>query len=557
MRSAGSRKTVGRLAPPVLLVAGLLLLPGVSLGGGADRAAASTHQGLPTPPNDTLRLGSRLAVTPSTFWSLDLQTNNSTGVSTDPAVVSFLNSTSFTWFRYGQDTEACNVTINILYGANGSPSGPCNYNLTAFGSWCLNQRPHCHSILFLPGEANSSAETAYTAAWVVRTLGFQPDYFNLGNEPSLWKHYGIPWAKWNASDHSTPTPLAYALDLHAAILAVRAVDPAARFVGIEADCACGPSWFQEVVHIDGPLIAAIAYHSYPSYGHVNETLATMLAPLFSPLNLTTTYPLVRSFIVGHCHRCATLPIFLNEYNAGPGWAASSWNGTYGNALFLGASYVQALRANVTQFTVFNLQSNKSTYGYSMLNDTNTVGPTGELFSVLLRHLVRGTVFGTVFNTSTGGVLSVLTENAARATLLIVNTNLTRSTNVSVGSVFTTGAVDGLGEWSPGSPSPTWLSKRALDSYTIPPEGLLLLAAPRNSTHAGLLGDPPVTDPRIPSQGEAPGPTRSAVVQERLRARTSRDRPTALGRPWVGLRDICSPDGSFVLCRGSPAHRAGR
>jgi len=473
----------------VILIGGLLALPAVSFGSGSHAPFVSLRPAAAPGSNDALQLGSLVAVTPTTFWSLDLQTNNSTGVWTDPAVRTFLNETPFTWFRYGQDTEACNITVNVAYGANGTPSGPCNYNLTSFGEWCASQRPHCHSIIFLPGEANNSSQTAYTAAWVVRTLGFQPDYFNLGNEPSLWRHYGIPWTQWNVSDHSTPTPLAYAVDLHAAIVAVRAVDPAARFVGLEADCACGPPWFREVVHVDGPMISALAYHSYPSYGQANESLATLLAPLFSSSNITTSYPLVRSFISGRCPRCATLPIYLNEYNAGPGWTPTALNGTYGNALFLAASTVQALRANVTQFTVFNLQSNKSTFGYSMMNDTNVVGPTGLLFSGLLRHLALGSVFASRFNTTTAGVVAALTESSRRATLLVVNSNLTHSATVSVASVFSTGAADWLGSWSPSRSTPSWVSARARANYTIPAEGILLLSAPLNATHGVRLNGP--------------------------------------------------------------------
>lgn len=459
----------------------LLLLPSVpSLGPGSQHEAFPVTNSRP-PPNDSLQRGSLLAVTPSTFWSIDLQTNNSSGVWTDPAVRSFLNQTPFTWVRYGQDTEACDITANILYWSNGTVQGPCHYDLSAFRTWCLSEHPKCRSVIFLPGESNNSSETAYAAAWVVRTLGFQPDYFNLGNEPSLWTHYGIPWTHWKSSDRSTPTPLDYAFDFHAAVLAVRAVDPGAKFIGIEGTCACGAPWFADLVRIDGRLISAFAYHSYPSRGHTNETLPEFLSPLFSRDNITSTFPRVRSYFDHLCVRCPTIPLFLNEYNAGPGWAASVFNATYPNALFLGASVVQALRANVTQLTLFNLQSNNSTYGYAMMNDTNVVGPTGLLFSGMLQHLTQGNVYAGRFNTSTGGVVSVLTQNTRRATLYIVNTNLTNATHVSVGKVFRLGANDSLGRWAPSMSTPIWGPTRAVANYTIPPEGMLLLSAPIGAT----------------------------------------------------------------------------
>ena len=61
-------------------------------------------------------------------------------------------------------------------------------------------------------------------------------------------------------------------------------------------------------------------------------------------------------------------------------------------VFLAASVVQALETNVTQFTVFNLQTNGSSFGYSLMNQTDAVAPTGLLFSAVLSHLVRGWVY---------------------------------------------------------------------------------------------------------------------------------------------------------------------
>jgi hypothetical protein len=186
----------------------------------------------------TASAGPLVAVTPRTFWSLDLQTNSSSGVWTDSSVRSFLNQTPFTWFRYGEGTEECNITANIMYAPNGSSMGTCQYNLTAFKLWCVSVTPRSHPVLPLPGENNNSAEDAFIADWIVHTLGFQPDYWSIGNEPQYWKHYGIPWQNWSVLDNSRATPVAYAIQLKAAISAVTALNPGPKFMGLDSARSC-------------------------------------------------------------------------------------------------------------------------------------------------------------------------------------------------------------------------------------------------------------------------------------------------------------------------------
>jgi hypothetical protein len=445
-----------------------------------------------------LSKGPLVAQTPSTFWSLDLQTNISNGVWTDPTVRSFLNQSPFNWVRYGELTEECNITSNTLYAPNGTVvTGGCLYNLTAFKQWCWSRTPHCHAVLPLPGENNNSGEDAYIAKWIVRTIGFQPDYWSVGNEPTGWKHYGIPWTNWSPSDNSTPTPLAYAMDLKAAITAVRAVDPAARFMGLEAACACEkPIWYQEIIRVVGARIGAIGYHSYPWGGSYNETLNQFYGALGSTTNITNTYARVRADIADRCARCDTLPIFLHEYNAGPGAGHTNFSGGYANAVFLAASVTQALRANVTQFTIFNLQSNTSTFGYAMINRTDSVGPTGILFETVLNHLVRGRVYGDQIHTMIPGIWSALTVGAGRATLLVVNTNLTQNLTIATKGLFTPGSNSSTIAWNPGHRFPVTTVRHLLAAYTIGPQGILLVSVPAGTLHAVRAGpsQPHVADP---------------------------------------------------------------
>ncbi|MCI4369277.1 MAG: hypothetical protein L3K09_06935 [Thermoplasmata archaeon] len=456
-------------------------------------------------------------MTPSTFWSTDLKTNNSSGIWTDPHVGAFLNQTPFDWSRYGTWTEECNISSDIQYGPNGSQRIPCAYNLTAFKLWCLSRSPRCHVIMPLPGENNNSREDASIAKFIVKTLGFQPDYFSVGNEPDLWKHYGIPWANWSYLDHRRPTPLAYAIDLRNAIGAVRAVDPSARFVGIEATCSCDSYQIGQVLHVDGPNISAVAYHSYPYRSTVTPTLQKFLDPLVGAGNVTSTYQHVRAAVNRQCPSCSGLPVFLNEFNAGPGWTPSVFNGTYANALFLAASSIQALRANVSQFTIFSLQSNQTSFGYSMMNGTSSVGPTGLLFSRLIDHLAMGSVYATHIVTNVPSVWSVLTENSSKASLFVVNANLTRTVHLHLSPLILNGTTGDVYTWDPGNASPKVVHGKIAGSYDVPPEGMLLVLVSPKAIHgpsphpaATIAVNPVPAVDREPRSPTGNGPPRAAL-----------------------------------------------
>jgi hypothetical protein len=430
--------------------------------------------------------GAPVATTPSTFWSVDALTRCATCLSSNASVGVFLNETPFTWLRYGGGSDECNATTNTVYSSNGVASNGCEYNLTSLRAWCDSLTPNCHALLTLPGENNNSAEDAAIAKWIVSTLGFQPDYWAIGNEPTGWTHYGIPWTSWSSSDASSATPLAYAFDVKAAIKAVSAVDPGAKFIGLEAACSCNTAWFQDVAMVDGSAISAIAYHSYPSNGSSNPTLSEFYAPLSGPSNLSSTYAGVRSTITAACPGCARLPLFVNEYNAGPGWSPSNLAGTYPNAVFLAASVTQALRENVSQLTMFDLQTGSTgSYGYAMLGANGTVGPTGTLFTQVLSHLAVGTVVAGGLTAPFPGVWSVVTRNSTDESLLVTSTNLSQAVSFSTSGSFLAGATGVAYEWSPALAFPNMTRGAIAGSYSVPAQGILLL-----TVRVGAVAPPP-------------------------------------------------------------------
>jgi hypothetical protein len=480
MRREGRSVDAHRLALPVLVLALSLAVPPLLPGAGASSpqatVAATTPSSGPVPA--TLLRGPVGGSTSPSFWGVIAQTNNSTGIATDPAVGGFLNATPFTWFEYTQLTEQCNITSNTLWSNSGGVvPGGCEFNVAALKAWCSSRATTCHTMLLLPGENNNSAEDANLADYIVNVVGVHPTYWAIGNEPELWKHYGIPWTQWTTSDRSTPTPLAYAIDVRNAITAVRAVLPGARFIGIEADCSCSASWVSTVAQVDGSLISAVAYHSYPSATHrLNVTAAQFYAALDGPQNISTSYAAVRAALVGQCANCSTMPILLSEYNSGPGWAPSNLSETWSNAVFLAASVTQAIRANVTLFSTFNLQSNRSTFNWSMLNATDAISPEGALYTELLPHLVLGGFRDDAVRTRLHNVWSVLTFQGALRSLLVVNANATGAIDLALGHTLqlAPGTNATVYQWDAGMSAPQVTVAPLASSYGLPSQAILLI-----------------------------------------------------------------------------------
>ncbi len=459
--------------------------------------------GSPTFTAASLVKGTLVADTPGSFWSVDAQTSCATCLSSSPSVTGFLASTPFTWVRYGQSIDSCNISAGRLYSASGSVSSGCGFDVASLKTWCASTTPRCHAIIALPGENNNSGEDAAIARWIVQTVGFQPAYWSIGNEPTGWTHYGIPWTSWRSTDHSAASPLAYAFDVKSAIAAVSGVDPGARFIGIEAACSCNTAWFQDVARVDGAVIAAIAFHNYPSSGTTRETLSQFYAPLASSHNVTSSVATVRSAIRGSCASCATMPLFVNEYNAGPGWAPSNFGGTYANAVFLAASVVQALLGNVTQLTIFNLQSRSSgNYGFSLMDSKGTVGPAGTLFSGLLRHLATGVAYSERISPGAANAWVVLTGNASTESLLVVNANPARGLSLTLPSGLLPGLFATVYRWGPAMSTPTSSGGLAPLTWSIPAQGILLIDEPLGKV--GVMT--PVTPPPATAAGTGTFPT---------------------------------------------------
>ncbi len=432
----------------------------------------------------TIQVGASNGKIPAGFWGAVAQTTSPRSFTTDASLGRYVNTTPVDMIRYGQGDDECNVTSNTGWEAGpsgGIRTGGCGYSIPSFKAWCYSTTPHCLSILDLAGENNNSLEDSNMANYIVNTVGFQPTYFSIGNEPSGWTHYGIPWTNWKTSDNSKPTAVDYAWDVKNAITAVKAVDPSAKFIGIEEAWCPDNSYIPAVAKLDGNSIAAIACHAYP--GPVSDpTTAQYFDPLDSAKsNLEYYYAEVRAHITGLCSSCSTMPIQIGEYNGGPstGTPAAQDRG-YDGSVFIAASAAQALDAGYSSFQYFNLQGGSSCI-YCLLNSTNAESPAAVLYSSVLPLLGSGDVYNiSVSGSNSGNLWTTLVYNPTTeaGSLLFVNANLTNAVSFSLPSPYLTAGAPGTAtSWNSSSTHPVTTAYASLPSqFSVPPLSTFLVTA---------------------------------------------------------------------------------
>ena len=425
--------------------------------------------------NVTLTSGPRVGYHPANpFYAVVFTAANRTTPSL-LALGNYLNSTPITWFRYGGGGEGYDPTTQTDYlppngGGRFVATPLALWNLTWFKSWCLSRTPHCDWLGYLPAELNLTQAAVHTAEWFHSVLGFAPELWQLGNEPESWAHFGENYTVWSTLDHSSPTPAAYATMEANYIGAVSALYPSDRFVGVEASCAnCDTTLISASAQVGGPSLGGMAYHTYPTLPGGSSSLGQFYGALSGSVNLSSTVAQFSSSISSACPACASVPVELGEYQAGPHGAPSPYASGVPGALFLAASIVQALRLNVSMFTVFD--------SGSLLNpSTNLPSPEGLLYQRVLENMTMGNDYADSLGGSTVPAFSVLIENGSRESLLLVNPNVSTGFNLTIpASAFPVGSLGTARTWSNGGAFPTVTAYAALPSdFELPPQSLLLL-----------------------------------------------------------------------------------
>lgn len=443
----------GLLAAAVALaLTGLVLLP------------APPAAGAPVPPTrpvggagTTLTFGvaaSNPSISPA-FWGANLRPYYAlTGTQGQAYAAAHL---SFVRWPGGAIADRFNVTANLIYADNGTAYAP-PASASAFVAWCRSVG--CQAIVGLPGEIDDASTAAYYVAYYQHALGFTPAYYEIGNEPAVWTHFGVPWSSWNESQATNATPTGYADLVHRYIAAIRSVDPTARFIGLPGlgTGAWGETtWIRATVHANAANLSAVALHVYPGGAATgtNASLAQFYATLGSNSAISVRVPQDRAAIAAACGGCS-IAIFASELGSGTqGGPFDTWMNGFEVVPYLAQEFVQAITLNLSNVDLFAFQSS---YGGSLLSPTGTSTFATTLYDEMLARLLP-TLVPSGLSVPLSGLSAVVTRNAGATSfaVLLVNTNTTANATVVLNAANQTLVAGSSWSWNRSLGAPRLLA----------------------------------------------------------------------------------------------------
>jgi hypothetical protein len=435
----------------------------------------------------------------ASFWG----TTISAGVSLFPNVSSVVEATparSVVWpgANAGDDYD---YQTGLLW-SNNNTAVPAGTTEAEFAAWCLTT--HCQPILEVPGVIDNATFAAQEVNYTVHTLGLHPAYWEIGNEPGFWVHWGQSWGNWTVAVPG-PTPMQYAEEVENYTRAMRQVDPTLRLIGLPAVGRTGPGdganiWIRDIIEVDGPNLSAVAVHIYPDLSPTLSTLTQYYSTLSRDNSQSIPYRIgnLRSEIAAAATpgcSCSNVPVFFTELGSAitgrPDGAAYAEE--FPGALYIAAEITEAMDFNVTNVDAYATELNTVN---SWFDTSGEYRPEYTLYSTILPQL-GPTAHKVNITGSHGDVYAIATSNASNGgteDLLVVNTDTTSSASfapVLPGGL--TNAPTEIWSWVDGStPAPVTTFSGALPTqYVLPPQSLVLFeskpgpAEPVQITESGL------------------------------------------------------------------------
>jgi hypothetical protein len=431
---------------------------------------------LPTVVRVSAPIGATRLQTGTWFWGANSGLN-------DPAsatVAQAIQATPVRFVRWpgGAAGDEINYTTGVLTNSTGVQF-PAVENLSEFVDWCRSLG--CHALLELPGEINDPATAAYYVAFTEGTLGFRPDLWEIGNEPAIWTHFGLPWAQWNASQNLNATPVPYAQEVRAYVAAIHRVDPTASVLGLPG-IGTGKfgetTWIAATLRENGANVSGVGIHVYPAGSPPNGTasLAQFYQNLTGSRSLSTRVVQARAAISAALPSDPKMPLYITEYGSGV------QPGSYGVYLydfpdvpFVAGEVISGLALNLTQMDIAQVQT---PHAGTWLDGDGTFHPLYQFFRVLCPQL-GPTVIPTHAEPAVDGLFQVLTESSPTgpSTLLVDNANLSLTitidaTPLGFGGV---GPVE-VWTWNASTPGPVEVALESAGNaqWTLPPLSLLMV-----------------------------------------------------------------------------------
>jgi len=438
-----------------------------------------TTSSAPAPILATLTVQTaKVASLPAGFWGADVRPYYPLSTGT----AALLNSTPVTTLRWpgGATGDDYNYTANRLYYNGGTYYSPPT-NESQFVAFCRSVA--CQAILELPGEVDDPATAAYYVSYTLHNLHFSPAYWEIGNEPAQWTHFGIPWANWSTSQSVNATPGSYARVVQSYIAAIRAVAPTAAFVGLPGVGTGGyneATWIRATVALNGPNLSAVAIHVYPAGGAPagsNQTAASFLGTLTGNGALPARLPTDRAAISAACPACPPIRLLVTELGSGTqGGPFARYMAGYADMVYLAAEMAQAISAGVPNVDLFAWQS---TYNGSLLAANGTTSRSFGLYSQMF-PLLQPVVMNATLSGAPGSVFLAATRDLGNSTytLLVVNANTTAGVQFNLPSFgVPLGGAGAAWTWQPtvgGGPQLTTWSSASARTWTLGPESVLVL-----------------------------------------------------------------------------------
>ena len=374
---------------------------------------------------------STVTVLGGAFWGADVRPYYTLG----PAEGAAFNATPLVFLRWpgGTIADQYNYTANRIYGDGGTYYSPPT-NESKFIAWC--RTVSCGAIFQLPAEIDSPSTAAYYVAYTERTLGFSPSYWEIGNEPAQWTHFGSGWANWTSTQNVNATPGTYAQVVHDYISAIRAVDANAKFVGLPGVGTGAYNenvWIQATVKSNGPNLSAVGIHVYPAGGSTvagNVTVAAFAQTLLGKASLTHRIPVDAAAIRSACPKCKPIGIFVTELGSGTqGGPYTGYMGRFADVPYLSAEIAQAMLQGVPNLDLFAFESS---YSGSILNASGVPTQTYTLYSQVLDHLEPVVLNSTLLGAPTNFyVVAARNASSTAYSLLMVNANVSASASVNL------------------------------------------------------------------------------------------------------------------------------
>jgi len=434
------------------------------------------------------------------FWGINVGPN----VPASNALAAAVAQTPARVVRFpgGAAGDAFNYTTGALTNNSGIAK-PADENLSQFVAWCRTIA--CTPILELPGEIDDPSTAAYYVAYTESTFGIQPLAWEIGNEPALWTHFGMPWSEWTPGQNLTPSPGQYARVVHAYVAAVHQVDPTAPVLGLPGvgtGAFQETAWINATVGLNGPNISGVGIHVYPAGAGSgsSESLANFLANASGARSLAARVAADQAAIQANLPGRPDLPIYVTELGTGlTSGSFSTFLDSFPSVPFVASEIVASVLSGVASTELTQVQT---PHAGSWMDENGTIYPLLALYAELFSQLGSSAVPVRLVP-SVPGLCAMATSSGGSGPveLFVVNANATNAAQLNLSaSGLELGAAATRWSWNSSTSGPVVVDlPSAPSSQTLPPVSVLLLKidAPYGPTSVGTdagrhrpLPDPP-------------------------------------------------------------------